>query len=436
MGYVHTSIERLIKIVRQGGSVKTGIDIFNSQKEKKITKDLVIHEPDLLIALKTEGFETLPISKQTGGGMWDEEGNALMHDKEADSAGGPPSGLSEIDKRIEEITEIKQEASVKFEKAKQNIRKVIFDIKSTGGEFDYGQVEETVSELLEFINTDESAFSLLTREIFSYDDYLYNHSINVCTIGTPVLKRFVEKFGKQVGFYHPEKIKEISIGYFMHDAGKVLVPEEILNKKGPLTDEEFKIVKTHSFELGLQIFEKNRVDNPLILESVKYHHAALFDDEPRCYPVDVQPGDVPPFVKICKLADIYDAMTSKRCYKDACNPIEVVTDLFNKYAKKNQTLQYVLHTFVSIVGIYPPGSIVFLSNGQWAYLMDSRGPVVVPFTDQRGEPLKQQPSPIDLSSGNSGSADIKIDHKRPLASPADVYKKLPENMRRTIFTKT
>ncbi len=433
MGHVNTSIDRLIKIIQQGGSARTGIDIYNSRKEKKIDKDLVLKGVDLLAELKTDGFETIPINKELGGGAWDEQGNPLVAGAEGSPADGPSPRLSEIDKKVKKITEIKREAVAKYKKAKQNIKKVISDIKNTGGEFDYGQVEETVTELLDFINTDESAFSLLTREIFSYDDYLYNHSINVCTIGTPVLKRFVEKFGKQTGFYHPEKIKEISIGYFMHDAGKVLVPEEILNKKGPLTDEEFEIVKTHSFELGLQIFEKNRVNDPLILDSVRNHHAAMFDDEPRCYPTDVVPGEIPPYVKICKLADIYDAMTSKRCYKDACNPIEVVTDLYNKYAKKDKTLQYVLHAFVSVVGIYPPGSVVFLNNGQWAYLMDSRGPIVVPFTDQRGEALTQHTDPIDLSNQNSGSPRIKIDHKRPLTSPAEVYNKMPENMRKMIF---
>jgi HD-GYP domain-containing protein (c-di-GMP phosphodiesterase class II) len=433
MAHINTSIERLIKIVQQGGSVRTGIDIYNSRKEKKIDSGLVIKEVDLLTSLKAEGFETLPISKKLGGGTWDQQGNTLGIDAEDAPPDDAPNSLPEIDRRIKEIGDIKRAAAAKYQNARNNIKKVISDIRNTGGEFDYGQVEETVTELLDFMNTDESAFSLLTREIFSYDDYLYNHAINVCTIGTPVLKRFMNRFGKQAGFYHPDKIKEISIGFFMHDAGKVLVPEEVLNKKGPLTDAEFNMVKTHSFELGLQILEKNRIDDPMILDSVKSHHAAMFDDEPRCYPVDVMPGDVPPHVKICKLADIYDAMTSKRCYKDACNPIEVVTDLYNRYAKKHQTLQYVLHAFVSVVGIYPPGSIVFLSNGQRAYLMDSQGPIVVPFTDPRGEPLKRHADPIDLANQNGGTPALKIDHRHPLTTPVEVYDQMPEAMRRMIF---
>jgi len=433
MAHVNTSIERLIKIVEQGGSFRTGIDIFNSKKEKRIDKDTLIREIDLLLELKAEGLETLPISKKLGGGTWNRQGEALGGGEKTTIRAESTSGSPDIGRKIREIEEIRQEAAAKVNKARQNIKKIISDIRNTGGEFDYNQVEETVTELLDFMNADESAFSLLTREIFSYDDYLYNHSINVCTIGTPVLKRFMDKFGRQAGFYHPEKIKDISIGYFMHDAGKVLVPEEILNKKGPLTDAEFEIVKTHSFELGLQIFDKNGIDDPLILDAVKCHHAAMFDGEPRSYPLDVAAEDVPPHVKICKLADIYDAMTSKRCYKDACNPIEVVTDLYNRYAKKGQMVQHVLHSFVSVVGIYPPGSIVFLSNGQWAYLMDSRGPLVVPFTDPSGKALNRQPEPIDLSNQNSGSPELKIDHRRPLTSPAEIYNKMPGSIRSMIF---
>ncbi|WP_320041524.1 HD domain-containing phosphohydrolase [uncultured Desulfobacter sp.] len=438
MGHVNTSIDRLIKIIQQGGSVRTGIDIYNSKKTKTIEKTTIIKDENILLKLRAEGIQTLPISRKLGGGTWDKQGTELKltRGEQIDLvAKDVLSKLPEIDKKIEQIEQIKKEASVKFENAKKNIKKVISDIKDTGGEFDYGQVENTVTELLDFINTDESAFSLLTREIFSYDDYLYNHSINVCTIGTPVIKHFINKYGKQFGMDYPEKIKEISIGYFMHDAGKVLVPEEILNKKGPLTDEEFEVVKTHSYKLGMQVFEKNHLNDPLIVDSVKWHHGPMFKDEGRCYPNDVAPEEIPAYVKVCKLADIYDALTSVRCYKNAFNPIEVVTDLFTKYATKGKLVQKVLLSFISVVGIYPPGSVVFLSNGQMAYIIDSKGPILLVFSDDRGGALKHRPDPIDLSDPNRVAAGLKIDHKRPMTTPVKVYNKLPKGLREMIFSK-
>ena len=107
------------------------------------------------------------------------------------------------------------------------------------------------------------------------------------------------------------------------------------------------------------ILEKNRLDNPFVKNVVKYHHSPLFKGEEGCYPEDRHHIENPPYVKICKLADIYDAMTSKRSYKDAFNPIAVVTEIFRKYADKDFLLQFIIHSFVKVVGIYPPGSIVF-----------------------------------------------------------------------------
>ncbi len=441
MGHINTSIDRLIKIVQQGGRVRTGIDIYNSEKKKKIERTEIIVNTNILLELKAEGIQVLPISRKLGGGTWNKQGTevAMTPDDQDEPQNDPAekevlAELPEIDKKIWEIEETKKEAKIKFEKAKKNIKKVIYDIKDTGGEFDYGQVESTVTELLDFINTDESAFSLLTREIFSYDDYLYNHSINVCAIGTPILQHFMKKYGEQFGMNDPDKIKKISIGYFMHDVGKVLVPEKILNKKGPLTDEEFEIVKTHSYKLGMQIFEKNQLNDPLITDSVRWHHAAMFKDEQRCYPNDMEAEKILPYVKVCKLADIYDAMTSVRCYKNAFNPIEVVTDLFTKYAEKDKLVQKVLLSFISVVGIYPPGSVVFLSNGQMAYILDSKGPIVVVFTDDQGVPLKRQPDAIDLSEPNSVAAGLKVDHKRPMTTPVKVYNNLPRDLREMIFS--
>ncbi len=438
MGHINTSIDRLIKIVQQGGSVRTGIDIYNAKKIKTIERTAIIKNDDILLKLKAEGIQTLPISRQLGGGTWNKQGTEL--NLKADDQIDPdekdiPGEISEIDKKIWRIEKTKKEAKIKFEKAKKNIKKVISDIKDTGGEFDYEQVENTVTELLDFIDTDESPFSLLTREIFSYDDYLYNHSINVCTIGTPIMKYFMKKYGKQFGMNDPTKIKEISIGYFMHDVGKVLVPEKILHKKGPLTDEEFEIIKTHSYKLGMQIFEKNHLNNALITDSVRWHHAPMFKDEERCYPNDVDPEEVPPYVKVCKLADIYDALTSVRCYKNAFNPIEVVTSLFTKYAEKDKLVQKVLLSFINVIGIYPPGSVVFLCNGQMAYIIDSKGPIVLVFSDEKGIPLKRQPDPIDLSDPNNVAAGLVLDHKRPMTTPIKVYNKLSKGLREMIFSK-
>ncbi|THB81339.1 MAG: hypothetical protein D3926_02575, partial [Desulfobacteraceae bacterium] len=168
--------------------------------------------------------------------------------------------------------------------------------------------------------------------------------------------------------------------------------------------------------------------NSFVKNIIKYYHAPLFEGEERCYPQDRSYKQVPIYTRICKLADIYDAMTSKRSYKDAFNQINVVTELFRKYAKKDTILQYVLHSFVKSIGIYPPGSIIYLRNGQMAYVLESTGPIVLPFTDTNEQTLMSQPDPLDL--GDPDTQEVhRVDNRRSVKNPRDVYDLLPPYMK-------
>jgi hypothetical protein len=174
--------------------------------------------------------------------------------------------------------------------------------------------------------------------------------------------------------------------------------------------------------------EKNKIKNSMINNIVKNHHARLYEKEERCYPMDTLPDDIPIYVKICKFADIYDAMTSKRCYKEAFNQIGVVTDIFRKYAGKDILLQHILYSFVKSIGIYPPGSIIFLRNGQMAYVLESDGPIVIPFTDTDGNRLSRRSDPVDINSSDLDEL-LKPDGRRSVKTPMEVYDLLPSYLK-------
>ena len=238
--------------------------------------------------------------------------------------------------------------------------------------------------------------------------------------------------------YYPDELRDISLGFFLHDLGKVMVTDDILNKQSGLTNDEFNEVQKHSYEYGAHLLEKNRIKSSAIRNIIYYHHACLYEGEEKCYPLDMKHTQIPLYVRICKLADIYDAMTSKRCYKEAISPISVVTQLFRTYAKKDKMLQYILHSFVKSIGIYPPGSILFLRNGQMAYVLDSKGPFVVPFTDEQGKTLSSKPDPFIISASESDPARL-IDNRRSLKTSKDVYTILPsyiKNIIRNAYKKT
>ena len=104
----------------------------------------------------------------------------------------------------------------------------------------------------------------------------------------------------------------------LHDIGKIYIPEEILNKPGRLTDEELKIMKTHS-ELGAEIIQNMNFpkDNPLVhtsWEICRWHHERW---DGKGYPDGLKGEKIPISAQVVSIADVYDALTSERCYKKA-----------------------------------------------------------------------------------------------------------------------
>ena len=249
------NVDKLIDIVSRGGVVRTGVDIYNQQGVLLIEKNIPIRKINTLLVIKKIGVADIEIDTVNNGGIWDKYGNpvATMDSLSKHASQDDPEPLSTVEKKIKEINAVKNEATQIYDKAKTSIKKVISDIRNTGGEFDYDEVEHTVSNIIHFLTRSDTAFSYLTKEIFTYDDYLYNHSVNVCTIGTAVLNRFNDQFSEAVNKflsnfainpaenkldpvansylnYLPEDLHSMSVGYFLHDVGKVLVPDEILNK--------------------------------------------------------------------------------------------------------------------------------------------------------------------------------------------------------------
>ncbi len=449
-GEIRISIDKLIDIVQSGGKIRTGVDVFNKQGRLILERDVLVADVAPLLRVKKFGVELISIVSGGDGGLWDETGQPVVVKSETPPAPKPapkPAPVSEIDRRIYEIEELRRAAAEKASLAKNNLKNALRQIQENGGKFDFEPIDDTVRELFDFVSQNETAFSYLTREIFSYDQYLYNHSLNVCVIGTVVMKKFNENFNAMVNnhlnniptsinaaaakdvpqafkYFQDDELQDISAGFFMHDMGKVLVEKSILNKKGRLSKSEFEVVKAHSTRNGIKILEKNNLINPYLCKISHYHHARLFEDEERCYPAEISPLDIPAYVKVCKLADIFDAMTSKRCYKEALNPVGVVADIFHKYAQKDTLLQFILHAFVRAVGIYPSGSVVSLINGQLAYVLDSEGPALIAFTDVEGRPLttKQDIMVLDKKAEERG---LKIDRRKAPMDPVQAHKILP-----------
>lgn len=146
--------------------------------------------------------------------------------------------------------------------------------------------------------------------IRNYDDMTYVHSLNVsliCNLFANWLK------------LSQEDTKALTLAGLLHDIGKMLVPKEIISKDGKLTEDEFKIVRTHSLK-GYQALKDQPID-------IRIKYAALMHHE-RCdgsgYPNGFKADQIDDFAKIVAIADVYDAMTSNRRYRNAICPFDVV----------------------------------------------------------------------------------------------------------------
>ena len=155
-----------------------------------------------------------------------------------------------------------------------------------------------------------------------------DHIRNIRRITELLLHQLVQK----TKAYHlsEEDIALIMTASSLHDIGKITIPEEILNKPGKLTKEEFEIMKTHS-TAGAQILEQMKYgqDKPLYryaLEICRWHHERW---DGHGYPDGLMGEEIPISAQIVAIADVYDALTSERCYKKAYDHTTAINMILN-----------------------------------------------------------------------------------------------------------
>lgn len=450
------SIDKLIEIVRQGGRVKTGVDVYDKNGTLLLARDVMVDKTKPLKIVRNNGLRHVPVA--SNGGVFDASGNKI----DIGSSGIPdplsasffdsePVKTQNVTERIKEILELRRLAESISAKAQAIIKNAVDQIRQTQGEFDVDAVSEQASELASIAEQDHHPFAYAPREWFFYDDYFYIHAANVCALGSQVLHRFNNAFSKIMekslwsspalagnkssgifSYYYPEEINEMTFGLFIYDLGKSMVPQDLLNKTSTLNKDEIELMRKHTNEFGFTVIEKNHLGSTVLSNIIRYHHGPLYDGEPGCYPAGLEYGMMPPYVRICKLMDIYDAMISKRSYQDAVNQVAAVTGLFRSYVHKDPILQFILHAFVKTVGLYPPGSIVFLKSGQLAYVLENEGPLVLPFTDKNQVPLKSKPDPFNAGKQ---TGILAIDSDRSVRQPKKIWDCLPAFIREIALPK-
>ena len=202
----------------------------------------------------------------------------------------------------------------------------------------------------------EGRVSLDMADLRSYDDYTYAHSVNVavlsCVLG--------------IGLEMRERdLEYLTTAALLHDLGKLTIPKEVLNKPGRLTQEEYALMKTHPVR-SYELLKDNYDISAHVKQAVLLHHENY---DGSGYPHGLYGDEQSIFVRVLHVCDVYDALTSKRPYKDGYCPSEAAEYLMGACGIMFD--KYVVEKFLQLVPLYPKGTEVKLSNGKKAIVVDN-----------------------------------------------------------------
>lgn len=171
------------------------------------------------------------------------------------------------------------------------------------------ETKNAVSDLAQSVMDNPNTFYSMIK-INNYDYYTYTHSVNVSTMSMAL--------ALAAGMRDKEDLSDLGLGAIVHDLGKSKVDNSLINKPGKLTDKEFVQVKNH-VTLGMEMLKENHAINERIIIPVAQHHEKLTG---KGYPNGLEGDQIHIFGRISSIIDIYDALTTKRSYKEAFMPFD------------------------------------------------------------------------------------------------------------------
>lgn len=279
------------------------------------------------------------------------------------------------------------------------VRTVMQDAR-LGKAIELDQVEPVVQSITESILRNPGALVGLLR-IKTKDDYTFLHSVSVCTL----LVAFCRSRNIAADVTH-----QAGLGGLLHDTGKALVPDAILNKPGPLTDEEFAIIKRHPRD-GYDILRKTPEVGPIPLDITLHHHERR---DGSGYPAKQANEQISELAQMAAIVDVYDAITADRCYHKGMSAAAALRKIY-EWSKFHFNPQYA-QEFMRCVGIYPVGTMVMLESGRLGVVIEPHetnllAPKVnVFFNTKQNRYIK--PETVDLSRGlGFGGGDKIVGHE-------------------------
>lgn len=263
------------------------------------------------------------------------------------------------------------------------------------------QFEPLVEEMTDSLLRNSGALISLGA-LKDADDYTFQHCVSVSTLMIALCR--------QLGM-DADTMREAALGALLHDVGKMKTPPGILNKPSKFTDAEFAIMKRHPEDGHAML-----VDTPgigVVPLAITLHHHERVDGSG--YPHRLAGNTIPHAAQMAAIVDVYDAISSDRCYHQGMPPPEAVRKIFEwgRFHFNPELVQ----AFVRCIGIYPVGALVRLDSGRLAVVTQQNEasllqPTVRVFFDAKARrPL----FPETLQLGTSTGGEHIVSHEDPTA---------------------
>ena len=313
---------------------------------------LMVTSEDEIRKIVDAGIHELYIDTEKGLDVVDaptaEQAQKALESELIDLAGRQPAPVARVS-LAEEMNRAKQVKN----QAHQLVRTVMHDAR-LGKAIELDQVEPVVQNITESILRNPGALTGLLR-IKNKDDYTFLHSVSVCTL--------LVAFCRSAGMDAP-LTRQAGLGGLLHDTGKALVPDEVLNKPGRLTEEEFEIIRKHPKD-GYDILLKTPGVGDIPLDITLHHHERM---DGSGYP-DKLPGEqISTLAQMAAIVDVYDAITADRCYHKGMSAAEALRKIY-EWSKFHFNPQHV-QSFMRCVGIYPVGTLVLLESARLGVVIE------------------------------------------------------------------
>lgn len=218
---------------------------------------------------------------------------------------------------------------------------------------DAGRVLPLLDEITGSVDRHPTALVSVAR-LKDADSYTYLHSVAVGAL--------MAMLARQLRLPE-EQVRDAALGGLLHDMGKAMLPHEVLNKPGRLTEDEFEIVRQHPLH-GERLLREGGITQDAILHIARHHHEKV---DGGGYPQRLSGAELPLLTRMSTICDVYDAITSDRPYKAGWDPAESLRRMASWRGHFDDAL---MKAFVRSVGIYPVGALVRLSSDRLAVVVE------------------------------------------------------------------